>query len=145
MSRIVACFCRTGFSHQDRASTSRCGSSGTDQPRRSASRSRCCPGRARRSLVVWRIDRGARGGLPRKGTGSHIFLDDAVAASVTAGSPSDIDAEDGILGVIDRGAGQSHLTLFSYNRFGELTPSGPAITLNVASANGVAIMPPDRN
>ena len=64
------------------------------------------------------------------GTGSHILLDNPVAASLSAGgSPSDIDAEDGVLGVIDRGAGQSHLSLFSYNRFGELTPSGPPITL----------------
>ena len=49
------------------------------------------------------------------------------------------------INAIDRGAGQSHLTLFSYSRFGELKPSGPAITLNVANANGVAIMPSDRN
>ena len=77
------------------------------------------------------------------GTGSHILLDDPVAASVTAGgSPSDIDTDDGVLGVIDRGAGQSHLTLFTYNRFGELRQSGPAITLNLVNANGLAIMPP---
>ena len=69
-------------------------------------------------------------------------MDDPVAAGVNAGgSPSDIDAADGLLGVIDHGAGQSHLTLFSYNRFGELTPSGPPITLHVPNANGVAIMP----
>jgi hypothetical protein len=101
---------------------------------------------ARAGKYVFTANTGSRTISRLAGTGSHIFLDDPVAASVTAGgSPSDIDAEDGILGVIDRGAGQSHLTLFSYNRFGELKSSGPAITLNVATANGVAIMPPDRN
>jgi len=76
-------------------------------------------------------------------TGNNVFVDDLVAASVTAGgAPSDIDAENGVLGVIDRGAGQAHLTLFSYNRFGELAGTGPAITIGVPNANGVAILPP---
>ena len=48
--------------------------------------------------------------------------------------------EFGVLGVIDHAAGQSHLTIFTYNSFGELTPSGGAITLGVPNANGVAIM-----
>jgi hypothetical protein len=77
------------------------------------------------------------------GTGGHVFVDNAVAASITTGgAPSDIDSEMGVLGVIDHGAGQSHLSLFSYNVFGELSASGGAITLGVANANGVAIMPP---
>ena len=77
------------------------------------------------------------------GTGNHVFVDDVAAATVTAGgSPSDIDAAGGWLGVIDRGAGQSHLSLFAYNEFGELAPSGPAITVGVPGANGIAIMPP---
>ena len=77
------------------------------------------------------------------GTGNHILLDSPVAASLTTGgSPSDIDADSGILGVIDRVSGQAHLSLFSYNRFGELTPSGPPITLKAGTANGVAIMAP---
>jgi hypothetical protein len=53
-----------------------------------------------------------------------------------------------VLGVIDHGAGQSHLSLFSYNQFGELTPAGPPILVGVPDANGVAILPArgeDRN
>jgi hypothetical protein len=77
------------------------------------------------------------------GTGSNIFVDSLVAASIaTGGAPSDIDADEGVLGVIDHGAGQSHVSLFAYNRFGELTPSGPPINIGVANANGVAIMAP---
>jgi hypothetical protein len=44
--------------------------------------------------------------------------------------------------VIDHVAGQSHLSLWTYNKFGELAPSGTPITLGVANANGVAIMSP---
>jgi hypothetical protein len=76
------------------------------------------------------------------GTGNHVFVDSASAATITTGgAPSDIDAAEGDLGVIDHAAGQSHLSLFTYNAFGELTPSGPALNLGVANANGVAIMP----
>jgi hypothetical protein len=77
------------------------------------------------------------------GTGNHVFVDSPVAARIaTSGGPSDIDADEGVLGVIDRGAGQSHLSLFTYNKFGELTASGAPINLGVANANGVAIMAP---
>ena len=77
------------------------------------------------------------------GTGNNIFVDSPVAASIaTGGAPSDIDADEGVLGVIDHGGGQSHLSLFTYNRFGELTASGAPINLGVANANGVAIMAP---
>jgi len=77
------------------------------------------------------------------GTGNNVFVDALVAANVTAGgSPSDIDSDNGVLGVIDRGAGQAHLSLFTYNAFGELTPSGTPITLGAPAANGVAIVPP---
>ena len=42
------------------------------------------------------------------GTGNHLFVDSSVAASITAGGgPSDIDADEGVLGVIDHAAGQS--------------------------------------
>jgi hypothetical protein len=76
-------------------------------------------------------------------TGNNVFVDAVVAANVIAGGgPSDIDADHGVLGVIDRGAGQSHLSLFSYNAFGELTASGAPITLGAPNANGVAIVPP---
>jgi hypothetical protein len=81
------------------------------------------------------------------GTGSSIFVDGPVAATITTGgAPSDIDADQGVLGVIDHSSGQSHLSLFTYNRFGELTAGGAAIDLGVANANGVAIMvPADRD
>src|SRR5262245_30355861 len=47
------------------------------------------------------------------GTGSNVFVDSAVAASiVTGGAPADIDADAGVLGVIDHTTGQSHLSLF---------------------------------
>src|SRR5215831_13885019 len=74
-------------------------------------------------------------------TGNNVFVDGLVAANVAGGAPSDIDADRGVLGVIDHGAGQSHLTLFSYNAFGELTSTGSAITLGVPNANGIAIVP----
>jgi DNA-binding beta-propeller fold protein YncE len=75
------------------------------------------------------------------GTGRHILVDDPAAAHLaTGGSPTDLDGDDGLLGVIDHLSGQSHLTLFAYNKFGELTGSGPAIDLKTANANGVAIM-----
>jgi hypothetical protein len=77
------------------------------------------------------------------GTGNNVFVDSPVAATIgTGGAPADIDASRGVLGVIDHGGGQSHLSLFTYNRFGELSPSGAPITLGVANANGVAIMWP---
>jgi hypothetical protein len=77
------------------------------------------------------------------GTGSNVFIDAQVAATITTGGgPSDLDAEAGVLGVVDHGAGQSHLSLFTYNRFGELAARGTPITIDVADANGVAILPP---
>jgi hypothetical protein len=76
------------------------------------------------------------------GTGNHIFVDNPVAAPVPTGAPADIDADSGVLSVIDHGAGQSHLSVFTYNRFGELTAAGPAITVGVPNANGVAILSP---
>ncbi len=78
------------------------------------------------------------------GTGNNIFVDAAVAAK-TGGAPSDIDARRGTLGVVDHGAGHSHLTLFTYNEFGELTQIGPAIDVGVPNANGVAVVPPARD
>jgi hypothetical protein len=77
------------------------------------------------------------------GTGNNVFVDSAVAASVvTGGSPADIDADEGVLGVIDHTAGQSHLSLFAYNQFGELSALGNPIDIGVANANGVAILAP---
>jgi len=77
------------------------------------------------------------------GTGSHIFVDSPVAATITTGGgPTDLDADNGVLGVIDHVAGQSHLSLFTYNTFGELTAAGAPMNLEAANANGVAIMAP---
>jgi hypothetical protein len=76
------------------------------------------------------------------GTGSHIFVDALIAAQVPTGSPADMDADAGVLGVIDHGAGESHLSLFSYNAFGELAPAGATIAVGVSNANGVAILAP---
>ncbi|HEV3062189.1 MAG TPA: hypothetical protein VGY48_28330 [Vicinamibacterales bacterium] len=93
---------------------------------------------------VFTVNTGSRTISRLIGTGSNIFVDNAVAATVTTGAPTDADTAGGILGVIDHAAGQSHLTLFTYNVFGELTVSGSAINLGVANPNGVAIMsPPD--
>jgi len=81
------------------------------------------------------------------GTGAHVFVDAPIAAAVPTGAPSDIDAASGVLGVIDHAAGQSHLSLFSYNQFGDLIQAGTPITLGVPNANGVAIVAatsPDR-
>jgi hypothetical protein len=75
-------------------------------------------------------------------TGNNVFVDGLVAANTPGGSPADIDTGGGTLGVIDHGAGESHLTLFAYDEFGELTSTGSAITLGVPNANGVAIVPP---
>jgi len=76
------------------------------------------------------------------GTGSNLFVDAPVAAQIPGGGPTDIDADKGVLGVIDHGAGQSHLSLLTHNAFGELAPSGAAINLGVPNANGVAILAP---
>jgi len=77
------------------------------------------------------------------GTGNNVFVDNPIAANIaTGGAPADIDADGGVLGVIDHGAGQSHLSLFIYNQFGELAAAGTPITVGVANANGVAILPP---
>ena len=78
------------------------------------------------------------------GTGSHIFVDDETAAVITAGGgPADIDADAGVLGVIDRGGDQSHLSLFTYNDFGELIPHGTPINVGVPNANGIAVLSAD--
>jgi len=82
------------------------------------------------------------------GTGNNVFVDGLVAAQIPTGAPADIDAGSGVLGVIDHAAGQSHLSVFTYNRLGELAATGTTITVGVPDANGVAILSPrddDRN
>src|SRR5262245_46251008 len=79
------------------------------------------------------------------GTGANIFVDAAVAATVPTGSPTDTDAAGGYLGVIDHSSGPgatSHLTVFTYNQFGELSAAGNTVDLGVPNANGVAVMHP---
>lgn len=76
------------------------------------------------------------------GTGSNVFVDGLVVAQIPTGSPADIDAASGVLAVIDHGAGQSHLSVFTYNRFGELASTGTPIAVGVPDANGVAILSP---
>jgi hypothetical protein len=66
------------------------------------------------------------------GTGRHVFVDAPIAALVPTGAPSDIDADGGILGVIDHGSGRSHLSLFTLDRFGELAIKGAAFDLGAA-------------
>jgi len=74
------------------------------------------------------------------GTGNNIFVDNAVAATIpTGGAPTDLDAAEGLLAVIDGAAGVSHMTVFDMNEFGELSAARSA-TIG-PSANGVAIMP----
>lgn len=72
------------------------------------------------------------------GTGNNIFIDSGVAATL-AGGPTDLDANNGVLGALDKESGISHLSLLTYNKLGELTASGD-IDLGVATANGVAIL-----
>jgi hypothetical protein len=72
------------------------------------------------------------------GTGNNIFIDSGVAATL-AGGPTDLDAHNGVMGAIDKEAGVSHLSLLSYNNFGELTLTAN-INLGVSAANGVAIL-----
>ncbi|HUK33958.1 MAG TPA: hypothetical protein VLV86_08625 [Vicinamibacterales bacterium] len=80
------------------------------------------------------------------GTGNNVFVDGLVAALIASGgAPSDIDADGGVLGVIDHTTGQSHLTLFTYDMFGELTTTGPFLALGVPNANGIAIVPPAKD
>jgi hypothetical protein len=76
------------------------------------------------------------------GTGSHVFVDAVAAARIDTGSPADIDARGGVLGVIDHGNGQSHLSIFTYDEFGELAAHGSPITIGVPTANGVAVLDP---
>jgi len=77
------------------------------------------------------------------GTGNHVFVDSPIAATIaTGGAPADIDANHGVLGVIDHLSGESHLSLFVYNQFGELAAAGAPITVGAPGTNGVAILSP---
>jgi hypothetical protein len=73
------------------------------------------------------------------GTGSHVFVDSTIAAR-TPGAAADLDAANGVLAVIDHGNGESHVSLFAYNRFGELAVAAPTVTVGVPNANGIAVL-----
>jgi len=79
-------------------------------------------------------------------TGSNIFIDNPVAANITTGgAPTDIDAANGYMAVIDHSGGSgatSHLTVFTYNAFAELSASGSPVDLGVPNPNGMAVMAP---
>jgi hypothetical protein len=79
------------------------------------------------------------------GTGSNVFIDNPVAATVPTGAPADFEGDDGVLSVLDHGGGASHLTVFRYNRFGELAANGATISVGVPDANGVAVVTPRIN
>ena len=92
---------------------------------------------------VFVVNTGSRTITRVVGTGNNVFTDNAVAATVPTGSPTDVDARGGYLAVIDHQGGTkptSHLTVFTYNRFGELSASGDTIDLGVPAPNGMAIM-----
>lgn len=72
------------------------------------------------------------------GTGNNIFVDGGVAATL-AGGPTDLDAHQGVMAVLDKEGGISHLSMLSYNPSGELTPVAD-INLGVSNAEGVAIL-----
>jgi hypothetical protein len=94
---------------------------------------------------VFVVNTGSRTITRVVGTGNNIFADNAVAATVPTGSPTDVDARGGYLAVIDHAGGTtatSHLTVFTYNVFGELSANGGAIDLGVPGANGMALMQP---
>ncbi len=76
------------------------------------------------------------------GTGANVFVDAQVAATVATGNPTDLDAAEGVLAVIDHGGAASHLSFFSVNEFGELKQSGSPLDIGAANANGVAVIPP---
>ncbi len=69
--------------------------------------------------------------------GSHIFLDDAVAASTT-GAPIDVATTQGLLALVETGDGVSLLTQFRIDEGGTLTRT--ASTPIPSAANGIAIV-----
>jgi hypothetical protein len=77
-------------------------------------------------------------------TGNNVFVDSQIAATIPTGGPTDLDAAESLLAVIDHAAGQSHLSFFTYNTFGELVASG-LIDIGTPNANGVAVIPPVRD
>lgn len=74
------------------------------------------------------------------GTGSHAFIDAAVATSVPTGNPLDLDVTSDLFATVDHGAGTSHISVFRVNAFGELAPALSPIDVGTPAANGIALM-----
>jgi hypothetical protein len=70
--------------------------------------------------------------------GQKIVQDAAIAATLN-GSPTDIDAADGTLAVIDGAGGMTHLSIFSVDQDGNLALQSSASI--DGAANGVIVMP----
>lgn len=73
-----------------------------------------------------------------KVTENSLVLDELIAVRVQSGEPSDIDAEDGILGVLDTGHGAAHVSQFQVDNNGNLRLLNTTSTAN--TANGVAVI-----
>jgi len=73
--------------------------------------------------------------------GQKIVQDAAVAAQFN-GSPTDIVYGEGLIAVVDGSGSVSHVSIFSVDEDGNLTPTGVA-TVN-APANGIAVVGRDR-
>ena len=74
-------------------------------------------------------------------TGQNIFIDAAVAASVTTGgTPTDTDENDGKMAVLDHTSSAAHLSFFDVDALGNLTADGLPIDLQAPAANGVAVL-----
>lgn len=70
---------------------------------------------------------------------NDIVLDKEIAATIhTGGLPSDLDAKNGILAVLDTGNGPGHISQFRVDNDGNLQLLNTARTAN--TANGVAII-----
>lgn len=74
-----------------------------------------------------------------KVSASDIALEQVVAATIqTGGLPSDIDAQNGIVAVLDTGEGPAHISQFQVDNSGKLQLLNTAMTEH--TANGVAIV-----
>ena len=74
-------------------------------------------------------------------TGQNIFVDAAVAASITTGgAPTDTDENNGKMAVLDHTSSAAHLSFFNADALGNLMVDGSPIDLQAPAANGVAIL-----
>lgn len=73
-----------------------------------------------------------------KVTDTSIVLAEPIAIKIPTGLPSDIDAEKGLLAVLDTGNGPGHVTQFQIDNEGKLRFMNVALT--APTANGIAIV-----